>query len=545
MEKSIQKREGPSSRFAAGRNAYLIIGLMLLAVLVTRMLTLTHNMGMHPDEFVFFYSSESLAHKLLGIADQYTEVKEYPEGAFVFQAPFHMAAWLLQKVTGRSLYIQTVGRLSAVFYFLAAAGFGGSILERWFPKRKWSLPIYALTVTFSLIHMEQSRYGTADAISACLLMALVLFCASAQDSAGTQAIIARLLAASFTAGALSAVKYPLVFFFILPIVTALRSTRKGKTSTRAFLLSGMAILMVMAFFICSPKAAADPMYVVRVIQKEMGNYVAAGNLCEVGGPWNHLLSVILYLTLYSGFPLASVFLVTSGVREIKRSPAADEKGALFNKIIPCALLVFLFYNLFSTTLFMRSIYPFFCLSDLYVASEAARWIEEKGTKKRVVLVLLTFLLVRGGYHTAALTEKRGTERLNEMILTAASDNWQHTILLGPGYFLPFDDGLLTDPEAWDTDDARYRTEEALKLNPGDMVLCATQEHSRNNPYFFPTHYPVANLQIERWQTFKTVNKAFYKGQVYPEHYYWLFGYWIKGTTGTDYEFPSNRLYYCG
>lgn len=43
--------------------------------------------------------------------------------------------------------------------------------------------------------------------------------------------------------------------------------------------------------------------------------------------------------------------------------------------------------------------------------------------------------------------------------------------------------------------------------------------------------------------FKNVNKGYYVGSAYPDYYYYLFGYWIKGTTGTDYEFPSCAVYY--
>lgn len=30
---------------------------------------------------------------------------------------------------------------------------------------------------------------------------------------------------------------------------------------------------------------------------------------------------------------------------------------------------------------------------------------------------------------------------------------------------------------------------------------------------------------------------------YPDWYYPLFGYWLKGSAGAEYEFPANALYY--
>ena len=32
-------------------------------------------------------------------------------------------------------------------------------------------------------------------------------------------------------------------------------------------------------------------------------------------------------------------------------------------------------------------------------------------------------------------------------------------------------------------------------------------------------------------------------EAFPEWYYWYSGYWIKGSTGAEYEYPAFRLYY--
>ena len=164
-------------------------------------------------------------------------------------------------------------------------------------------------------------------------------------------------------------------------------------------------------------------------------------------------------------------------------------------------------------------------------------------KKAIVCVLTGILVLRGVYYIGALTERGGAGRMTEILENTVGDGWNRTTLLGPGYFLGIDGKYGKDAQTPDIDDARYQDADDLRLGQGELVICATQEHSRCNPYFFPVNNELANRQIYNWTRFKEINAAYYKGQLYPERYYYLFGYWLKGTTGTDYEFPSNRVYY--
>ena len=46
-----------------------------------------------------------------------------------------------------------------------------------------------------------------------------------------------------------------------------------------------------------------------------------------------------------------------------------------------------------------------------------------------------------------------------------------------------------------------------------------------------------------WNTFRQENKQYLFDQLYPDDVYYLFGYWLEGSMGTLYEFPSAYYYY--
>lgn len=261
----------------------------------------------------------------------------------------------------------------------------------------------------------------------------------------------------------------------------------------------------------------------------------------MGGAANHLVSVLLYLTLYACFPLAPVFLAAGWRRRIKEYGSTPQ-DILFARVIPVLMLVFFTYNLFPVTLFMRT---YFCLMDLYAAAELAEWRCE-GRGKRIAVLLLTALLVgRGAYCVCAMAERHAAEDMTEMILSAPDENWERTLILVNGFFLVNRQDELTAPREIGIEDPVFGQDEALELQPGTLVITGTQDFSRCNHYFFPINHELAREMIRRWDVFKRVNEPYYVGQAYPTAYYYLFGYWIKGTTGTDYEFPSNRVYYRG
>ena len=514
------------------RAVFWITLCMVLLVFLTRWAALGHNRELHPDEHVIYLAADSLKDRILGRAPSFEEVKQYPEGSIVLQTPFHLAAAL---AGDNAPDPQVVGRMASVVFFTLGAVLWMAILRRHFDGRPATLILGALIMVFSLIHIEQSRYSTGDAVSFFLLAWILLLCGSvAAGKPGAPA--RRLFAAAFLVGVLGAVKYPLLFFAVLPASLAAR--RFGKQWLRNPRLWFMVLLTAAGFLLCSPKLLADPVnYLYHLLAKESHDYIRFGNLCEAGGPVNHLLSLLVYLFLYAGLPLAPIFLVPTLRREANSEERADE-AYFFRRVLPWTLAIFFFYNLFAKTLFMRTYYPFFCLCDLYVAAGAGIWFHRGGKRRRAVVLLAALLVLRGSWNVLALTENDGASRLTTLIAESAGESWQRTVLLKPGYFLSLDRSSLAAPEEVDLLET-----EPWELDSGEMAVTSTQAHSRCNRYFLPSPNADARTLIRRWEGFRELNGAYFRGSVYPEYYYWLFGYWVKGTTGTDYEFPTNAVYY--
>lgn len=90
-----------------------------------------------------------------------------------FQVPFHLLEQLLCSLTGQPENARLWGRIASVFYFSLGCVLGALVLYRYFGKKPGMVALYAVIMTFSLFHIEQSRYGTGDAISFFLLTAAV------------------------------------------------------------------------------------------------------------------------------------------------------------------------------------------------------------------------------------------------------------------------------------------------------------------------------------------------------------------------------------
>lgn len=534
-------RDEKAAHSVSIKAAFIIILAMLAAIVTTRAVSLTHNMFLHPDEYVFFDSARSLAELILGRTDQYIIQKEYCEGGIILQLPFQLFFLLVGRAGGVTVSAQLCGRIASLTYFCFGAVLGCIVLWKFIDRRPMTVIVYAFTVVFSLLHMEQSRYATGEAASFFLLMAVILLTGIGL-SCGKRNVLCLCLAA-FLSGALCAVKYPQLFFASIPLWAVCRYTAGEKPGKRAKVIVGAVILMITGIFALSPAAARDPGFFYRAISKETTAYLVEGNLCEVGGAKNHIVSLVLYTLLYSGFPLALLFLsgeFVSGWKNCRRTQLPD---TLFRRVIPVVITVFFTYNLFVKTLFMRTYYPFFFIGDLYVAAAAGRLSERSRAGKALTLLLCALMAVRGGFFAYALTEKSGIERLETLIDGAVDENWNETLILTPGYVLLQNTDELKNVKFAEISDEAYADADALRVQEGQLIITGCEDHSRCNPYVFPVESEAVNRSIDRWATFKELNAASFRGRVYPEYYYWLFGWWIKGTTGTDYEFPTNYVYY--
>ena len=128
------------------KNFRIIVLVTVLLILLTRGLTISHNMELHPDEHVFFNAAQSLKGYLSGSSPIYEEVKTYPEGAIVYQLPFHILTALLNRIFDAGISPQLSGRIAAVFYFTVGAVLGLVLIYRFFSKKLIYSIIYSLTV---------------------------------------------------------------------------------------------------------------------------------------------------------------------------------------------------------------------------------------------------------------------------------------------------------------------------------------------------------------------------------------------------------------
>lgn len=527
----------------------ICIAAILLITIVSRAFGLTYNLSIHPDESEFYTASDSLARHILDPDVPFVEEKEYPEGGYILQLPFQ----LMKELLGSSHWFWSSShcwnRISSLFYFTLAAVYGILILTRYMSRSKLSAILYALTMCFSVFFIEHSRYGVGDMGSLWLLMAIVYHSARALESKK----MVHLICAFFCTGAMGAVKYPQLFFVMIPAGTFLRM--RGGNQSRGKRAAGMipfVLIVLLSFLMFSPKAAADPGYFLRVITREGEAYLAQGSGYQTGGAINHVLSMIVYTLLYSDFPLSFLMVAGYFVNSIAGKSSEDGADFLFQKLLPITVCLFFGYNIFVTTLVFRTLTPFFGMSALY-ASEAAgclyRYCSRKGYKVgRAVVVLLTCVLVLRGGLLLWITGHQGDEktRFTALLAETLDDNWNQVTLLEPynvATEYTFAD-YLQCPQDLPTTEIRlehYAAEDGdLTLQPGELLITGAYEYWRAGHFFIP---PEKDEIKELWESFKQANQDYYVGQIYPTAGYYLFGGWVRGGTLAQFMIPCNMVYY--
>lgn len=505
----------------------LILLFMLIGIVLTRFLVLTHEMDHHPDEIIFYDAASSLKDHFLH-GTEYQEIKEYPEGAYVFQIPFHLLAECFPSVQNAQLW----GRIASVFYFCVACVIGCLILRQFLCCGSKALHFYALIMIFSLLHIEQSRYGTGESISFFLLM-LLLYATSCALTARYD--VPWLMLSGLCVGALGAVKYPQVYFVLIPFA-AIFLQQRPKTS-RILIVLGCVIGSVLMF---SPKAAKDLMYFIRVCEIEMDAYVHVGNTAEIGGKKNHIFALVVYHTLYSDFPLSLPILLLAVIEQLRKQTSKQTPlGLLWQVFIPIIVAVFAGYNLFTATMFFRTLYPYFCICSLYIASIAGRILAQERWKRLVLYALCSLMILRGGALLAVMTDHQAGERLKQVYQAQVCES-DGTILLGPGVYTKVEWPIFQQPV---TKLQVNDLQEPLELKPGQALLSATLTYARAGEYPFAiVNEPLEN-QIATWKAFRQANQQWKIFETYPKWIYQVFGYWVKSSTGSEYEFPLNELYY--
>ncbi len=517
----------------------ICIGITVVLIILTRALTIKHNIYLHPDEHVFFRSTERLVNYLLGTSKSYDPVKPYPEGTYVFHAAFQILFRFFSMTD--ILNIQLIGRIASICFFSIGVVLGFLLLRRCFGYCLRTFIIYGLTMIFSLFQLEQSRYGTSDPLSFMLLMLVLLISSLIYDQKGNR--FALLILESIVCGFLGSIKYPLLYFCVFPLIAAIRSSTR--TNERNAIIGIVLFFTAFGFFMTSPKTLSDISFIYRTIVIEGSSYIIHGNPSELGGFYNHILSVIIYMTVYSGLlggPLLSIPLFST-------KKESHKKITILWKIdIPLVFLGFFIFNIFAKTIFMRNFYLLACIIDLYACVGISRIIgsPKKFFVKYISITCLVITVLRGGYFFTLLTSQSDNIALQQTIQDIADENWSQTTIMGPGrnYILSIDKNGLKNLKEIDLDDNYFLNSESFHLTPGEMVITGTMDYSKCAPYILPISNKSINTLIDRWKKYKFINSDYLCFQNYPEWWYGLFGFWIKGTTGTDYEFPTNYIYYC-
>lgn len=513
-----------------------VITIALIAL--TRIITLTYNRQLHPDEHVFGLTVNNLVTSILTPDTPFEEIKEYPEGTYYFQLPFQLAGQILRNLVGieGTKGLQHIGRLSSVFYYIIAVLMGLRLLYRYLGKGKVSLWIYSLTMSFSLFFMEQSRYGTGDIISLMLLMLLISLTAQALESDSKSRWW---IGAFFVSGILGAVKYPLLVFTLIPLAAFLIRPGSHRGRRLALFLG----VVVAGFFLFSPKAMLDPGYVLRVIQREGNAYTSPW---KTGGFANHLLNLCLYLLLYSDFPVLPLVVLGGFVWRIcsLRKTTVVKSGIflLFEYIVPGVCLFFFVYNLFVPNQFFRTYTPFFGILTLYTTTAAETLFFHNKRGKIAVLLLTACMILRGmGFAWVLSNDNKIQEKLSTMISNAVDENWKetwYTCLFS--FHIPEEPGITIHDHHFVAPLVEYNND--YTIQPGQLVITGAQAFYLGQPYLLAVG-DVSQQTVSDWSSFTEANQDYFIGQLYPDSYYYLFGGWLRGSTLSQYELPCHYLYY--
>lgn len=517
--------------------------LIVFMLIFTRAITVSHNIGTSPDEHVFFSAAQSLKGFISGSSPTYEEVKEYPEGAIVLQLPFHIMTAVFNRLTGAYISPALSGRIASIFYFICGTITACIILYKYFSQKLSSLIVYGLIVLFSIMHIEQSRYGTGDPISFFLMMLLIYFALLGIESPKHQ--LRYVFFSFFISGMLAAVKYPLIFFCVIPIyafIVLLRNNSQIRSNIYIYILVCIVILYL-GFAFISPKTAFDPMYIVRASGRELNAYMDSST-SRLSLIWTNLMSVLTYSMFYSGVPFMPIILGACFIKRWRSITSGNFTSTFFYRVLPILIITFFLYNLCVSALFMRTYYPFFFLSDLYVAAAIGDWFANSRAKKFVFTALCGFMVIRGAYYIYLLSDNTDSTRMANMISDAVDENWIKTTVLS-GQIIYTDDYYdYKSIYVTDIKDPRFCDPESIELEHGELLITGSKNHAElTSPFAFLSLGCNNGLDTQNWLNFKQVNESYYVGQLYSDFYYYLFGGWIYGTTGAGYESPACYIYY--
>ena len=515
---------------------FIIITVCMLAgILLTRGYGIKHNFMGQPDEHVFYGSTEILMYDIL-YGDEYEPLKPYPEGTYVFRLPFHLLAQSVQLEEDYTYNVRLFGRISSVFYYSLGCVFGLWLVVSVLGGGKAGAVIYALTSVFSLFQIEISRYGTFDPLSHLVLMMAIFFITKYIRSLK----IAFMLAAAFCIGVAAAGKYSLAYFILLPLAVLVLQPGSVKYKLRQLCLIGIAVFA--GFVLFSPSVIKNPRFFIDTVFGGMEGYIVGGNPEGYSTIPESFFSALVYQLFYSDLPLCTVFVVIC-VLHLFRNGEATLERKFFSIVLPVVVGVFLFYNCLLTTFFLRTLFPYYCLCSCYAAAGLGRMCN--GRKMRLAAIILCMLMVlRSAYFVSVLGDTQAARRSAENLQQQFADEPVKEVLwLGRFFIAPELDEAFSAYEQQRVSLDQLMNGDFPEIQPGQLVLTDSMEHGwAKYCLFAPNKDEMINL-LSGWERFKEDNSEYYVGSLYPDYYYWLFGYWVHGSTATNYEFPNSYLYY--
>ena len=504
---------------------------MILLIALTRGITLDHHLLSHPDEHVFYGSTELLMESVL-YGHPYEPLKPYPEGTYVFRLPFHLLAQVLPLDTNYEVSVSLWGRVSSVFYYTAGALLGLWLVTGPLRGGRSGAWIYIFAVCFGLFQIEQSRYGTFDPISFLMLMLVIVLCVKALNREKPW----HLPAAAFVVGIAAAGKYPLAYFSLLPLSVLFLKKTRGWPLWRNLVL--MLLGGGLGFLLFSPSVLRSPFFFLQTIWGGAQGYLVGGNPEGYSTVAESAFSVLAYHNLYSDLPLAGLFALQC-VLGLNREGEHAPEQLFVARVLPAITLVFLGYNLLLTTFFLRTLFPFFFLSLPYAAVGLGRLSKRKhwGALAAVLCVVMT----ARGCVLVALMRDREDSWASETVIEEIERLGGSYTSMGSYFFTPEINARIAPSEIV-TNQQLYEGD-FPELTPGIPILTASLQHGMAKTCIFPPDKEMAANISGGWAAFREENAPWLVARSYPEWMYQLFGFWVHGSTATNYEFQSDWLYY--
>jgi hypothetical protein len=271
------------------------------------------------------------------------------------------------------------------------------------------------------------------------------------------------------------------------------------------------------------------------ITRETKAYFVRPNIVSTGTPLNHLISLTIYHLFYADIPLAPVFAGVGLVSLFRQSEKSGMKF-MFTILAPVIMMGFFLYNLFVPTLFFRTYYLYFCFFIVYASIGLAELFARK-RMKQIAIALLCVMVIRGGYLMFLLTQPQKDAGAPLYTHEKWSEDASVTCT-GWG----FEDGDIpsqaTQISIYDAFITKTPT-----LEPGTFSIIGGYQYCIARSKIFEIKSNDVLSATNGWNSFREQNQQYLYHQLYPDYYYGLFGYWLEGSMGTLYEFPSVYYYY--